>query len=249
MANWLRPLFNRRWRWVTVVVIIGMAVMVRLGIWQLDRLQERRANNDLLAEQLAQTPVQVTGQENAAALEAMKDRVVWIEGQFDTAHQFLILLQTWEGRTGLYLVTPLMLDEDTAILVNRGWIPQEEQATANQYDVTGVVTVEGYVALSQVPRYGTRDLSNTTFSPEQYRVDIELLQAQLPYELLPVYILQAPPEGELVLPYRAAPVVDLSEGPHLSYALQWFSFTLLLGGGYLYFVQQQERKQLVTSNQ
>lgn len=244
MATWLRSLLNRRWRWVTVFVIMGMVVMIRLGIWQLDRLEQRRASNALLAEQLAQPPVQVTGQEDAAALEAMQDRAVWIEGQFDTNHQFLILLQTWEGRTGLYLVTPLMLDEDIAILVNRGWIPQEEQATASQYDVTGSVTVEGYVTLSQVPRYGTRDLSNNIFNPEQYRVDIELLQAQLPYKLLPVYLLQAPDEGEPVLPYRTAPEVDLSEGPHLSYALQWFSFTLLLGGGYLYFVQQQEKKRI-----
>lgn len=242
MTKWVRPLLSRRWRWVTLGVIVGIGVMIGLGIWQLDRREQRKAYNATLAAQLAQPPAPVTGQEDAAALEAMQDRQVWAEGQYDTAHQFLILLQPWEGRTGAYLVTPLMLDESTAILVNRGWIPQEEQETASQYDVTGSTIVEGYVARSEVPRYGTRDLTSTTFNPEQYRIDIEVLQAQLPYELLPVYILQAPTEGAQVLPYRTAPEIDLSEGPHLSYALQWFSFSLLLGGGYLYFVQQQEKK-------
>jgi len=72
---------------------------------------------------------------------------------------------------------------------------------------------------------------------EWYRVDVEAIQAQVPYPLLPVYVLQTPPgedeEGAaLSLPYRVRPEVDLSEGRHLGYAVQFFFFALILGAGY-----------------
>ncbi len=242
MAQWLRPLINRRWRWVTVVVILGIILLVSLGIWQLDRLEQRRASNAVLAAQLAQPAVTLTGQEDPAELLAMKDRTVAAAGQFDYTHQFIIQLQPWQGQTGVNLVTPLLLDDNTAILVNQGWIPEAEVATLEQFQTPGSTTVTGYIQLSQVPRYGERDTANATFKAEQYRIDIESLQAQLPYTLLPVYLQQAPAEGETELPYRAPQEIDLSEGSHFSYALQWFSFALLLAGGYLYYVQQQEKK-------
>ncbi|MBK9049471.1 MAG: hypothetical protein IPL78_00720 [Chloroflexi bacterium] len=55
MAQWLRPLINRRWRWLTVVVILGITLLIRLGIWQLDRLDERRASNAVLVARIKTT--------------------------------------------------------------------------------------------------------------------------------------------------------------------------------------------------
>lgn len=241
MGNWLRPLINRHWRWVTVVVLVGVAVLARLGIWQLDRLEQRRAYNAVLAEQLAQPSVMLTGEEEPDVLLTMENREVAAAGSFDYEHQFVLLLQDWQGRTGVHIVTPLMLTDDRAILVDRGWIPQDESQQASTYNLPNPVTVGGYVQLSQVPLYGERNTDTQPFQSEQYRIDIEVLQAQLPYTLLPVFLQEAP-SGEETLPYRAEREIDLSEGPHLSYALQWFSFALLLAGGYVYYVQQQEKR-------
>ena len=241
MGHWLRPLTNRRWRWVTLVVLVGIGVLVRLGIWQLDRLEQRRASNAFLAEQLAQPAVLLTGKEGPDVLLTMENREVAAAGSFDYEHQFTILLQDWQGRTGVHLVVPLLLTDNRAILVDRGWIPQDASTSTRIYDVPNPVTVTGYVQLSQVPHYGERNTESHPFQPEQYRIDIEVLQAQLPYALLPVFMQQSP-SGDDSLPYRVKPEVDLSEGPHLSYALQWFSFALLLAGGYVYFVQQQEKR-------
>ena len=241
MGHWLRPLINRRWRWVTLVVLVGIGVLIRLGIWQLDRLEQRRASNGLLAGQLAQPAVTLTGAEGTDVLLMMENRAVAAAGLFDYEHQFIVLLQDWQGRTGVHIVTPLMLTADRAILVDRGWIPQEESEAADAYNVPNATHVEGYVQLSQVPIYGTRNTEPQPFQPQQYRVDIEVVQAQLPYELLPVFLQQAP-AGDDTLPYRAEREIDLSEGSHLSYALQWFSFALLLAGGYVYYVQQQEKR-------
>ena len=63
-----------------------------------------------------------------------------------------------------------------------------------------------------------------------------------PYQLLPVYVQQAPDPAWTSLPYRSQPDVEISEGPHLGYALQWFTFSALLGLGYPVFIRRQERK-------
>ena len=77
---------------------------------------------------------------------------------------------------------------------------------------------------------------------EWYRIDIPAIQQQLPYQLEPVYIEQMPeatrsPEQ---FPIRQEPPL-LDEGNHLSYAIQWFTFALVLGFGYIMLVRHRER--------
>ena len=148
-------------------------------------------------------------------------------------------MQNWNGRAGVNLVTPLLLaDGPGAVLVDRGWIPEAENNPAGraEYDISGEVQVEGYVALSQeLPRGGQSIPEEPQM--EWYRVDIEAIQAQMAYDLLPIYILQAPTD-EQELPYRREQDIDLSEGPHLGYALQWFTFSIGLGIAYVVYVRK-----------
>lgn len=70
-----------------------------------------------------------------------------------------------------------------------------------------------------------------------FRVDIAAVQEDTPYTLLPFYVKVTPPEGEITsLPIPMAKEVDLSEGPHLDYALQWFIFSLGLGIAYVVYI-------------
>lgn len=246
----LKTLFNRRWWWVTLVVILGMVVLARLGIWQLDRLAQRRAANAILREQLMSDPVSLNDPDlDTGELTEMPDRAAIASGQFDFTEQMLLTLQNFNGSTGAHLITPLLLDgREEAVLVDRGWIPFEEQAPANwdQFDVPGPVTVEGYIQLSETSRRASPPEEPTL---EWYRVNVEAMARQLPYDVLPVYVQQAPPpEGNQTLPYREVPEFDLSEGSHLGYAIQWFIFSLMLGIGYLYFVHRQGDDDVVTPN-
>lgn len=68
-------------------------------------------------------------------------------------------------------------------------------------------------------------------------MDISAIQAQIPYELLPVYVVQKPPLENESLPYRSAPEFDHYNGPHLGYAIQWFAFALMSGIGYVRYVR------------
>jgi len=243
-ANIVKLLFSRRWWWVTLVVILGIGVLARLGIWQLDRLEQRRAANAALRQQLAAGPISLNDPSlDPAALTEMSGREARATGRFDFSEQVLLQLQKFEGAPGGHLVAPLRLDgREDALLVDRGWIPEAELAPQQwgQYDVAGAVTVTGTIRLSETAR-GVEPPSE----PQQawYRVNVEAIERQLPYDVFPVYLLQSPPAGgNVALPYREEVEVDLSEGPHLSYAIQWFAFALMLGAGYVYYVHRDEVK-------
>ena len=148
----LRTLFGRKWWWVTLLVLALMMVLARLGIWQLDRLNQRRANNRIVAAVLAASPMDLSETVLPVDLSTIKDRQVIATGEFDFENQLILKVQNWEGRAGANLVTPLLLENgETAVLVDRGWIPEAENNPIGRanFDVDGQVTVEGYAALSQ----------------------------------------------------------------------------------------------------
>ncbi len=235
---------SRRLWWSALIVLVGMAVMIRLGFWQLDRLAQRRASNAALVHQLALPPLSLAGDPLPAELRAggdltaLKNRAASVRGTYDFSHQVVLKLQSWQGQPGVHLVTPLRIEGSSqAVLVDRGWVPYNNAApdSQRQFDEPGPVTVTGRFQLSQpLPAAAVQPGDPQA---EWYRLDIAAIQAQVPYPLLPVYIQQSPPPGgNAKLPYRVEPVYDLSDGPHLSYAVQWYSFSLVLGGGYVYYV-------------
>jgi len=238
----IKTLFSRKWWWVTLLVVALMALLARLGFWQFDRLDERRAENVALVAALDASPVLLNETEISGDLADWKDRLIVAEGEYDLENQFALIVQSWQGMAGLHLITPLVLDDGkTAVLIDRGWIPDEERDPEfwSQYDETGMVSVDGYIALSQIISRGTAESAPSGPSQEWYRVDIASIQPQIPYELLPVYVIQSsPPEGNVAVPYNEARSVEISEGNHMSYALQWFVFSIGLGTAYVIYINK-----------
>jgi surfeit locus 1 family protein len=219
-----------------VVFLLG-ALCVRLGIWQLHRLGERRAHNALVEARLAEPAIELSGAIIDA--ESLLYRHVTARGRFDPAHEVVILNRTHEDEPGVHLVTPLRFaDGGGAVLVDRGWIPAEDNTPAGRaaYASEDMVEVRGVVLPAEEEPFWTF-LADRTPAPgeaphPEWRVlNVAGIQAQVPYPLLPVYLeLSEAPEGRQPL---AEFQVDLSEGPHLSYAIQWFAFatTAFVGGG------------------
>jgi len=243
IRNTVKALFSRRWLLPTIFVLTGMAFLVRLGFWQLDRLDQRRAANAQLVAVLEGKPLYLPQDivpEDAAYL---LNRDIVVTGAFDFANEGRHILQSWEGRNGVNLITPLRIaNSDMAILVDRGWIPDAEVENVAAYaGPGGQVTVNGYAALSEViSRQTTNDGDSGRAANEWYRVDVAAIAAQMPYDLYPFYIVQSPKdEIDRELPYERPREIDLSEGPHLSYAIQWFIFSLLLGIIYVTLVRRR----------
>ena len=248
-------LLSRRWWWVTLVVLLGMGVLARLGIWQLDRLEQRKARNAILVQQLSLPPLVLADEPLPENLADLKNRQANARGEFDFSHQVALLHQNRMNLPGIHLITPLVIEGTSqAVLVDRGWLPIDQAAPENWplFDEPGPVSVTGFIQLSQtVPARADDDFQHIPPEPlsEWYRVDIEAIQAQMPYELLPIYILQLPPdETDASLPYQVTSEFDLSNGPHLGYAIQWFLFALILGVTYISYVNKKETNQLRESD-
>jgi surfeit locus 1 family protein len=247
----LKALLSRRYILVTLLVLAAMAVMARLGVWQLERREQRLARNADLVAKLEAAPLSLNAAAVAWPLPAERDAIrntrAAATGQFDLTRQLVLLQQPREGQLGLHLVAPLVLDgTNQAILVDRGWVPGDnlETAAMAQYDEpAATVTLEGFLQPSQILFGQAAERAQANPEPqtpkaEWYRIDVEAIQGQMPYELLPVYLLQSPgPAGNSSLPYRIEPEVDLSEGPHLGYALQWFAFAITAGVIYVSLVR------------
>lgn len=248
----LRFLLRPRWILFTLVVLALIVLMVNLGFWQLRRLEERREANDVTRSQLAAAPVPIAevvavddGFEEARALEW---RVVEATGVYDTEEQVLIRNRSFNGAPGEFVITPLLLSDGTALLVNRGWVPRApgEGAGAPVPDPTeGPVTVVGRVRPTQERgSVGPRDAAEGELQ-ELNRVDVARIRQQTLYALFPLYVEltdQAPPPGDFP---RPVPGPELSSGPHLSYAIQWFTFSAMAVVAWVLVV----RKSLVADRQ
>lgn len=242
----MRRFLTPRWIVAHLVVFLVVVVCVNLGLWQLRRLEERRLQNAVQAARLADAPAPLDVMLAAAGndVDTLEYRQATAEGIFDVSHEVLVRSQTLNGRPGYHVVTPLVQDDGSAVLVNRGWVPlsAEEPPVEEAPPPAGRVTVTGVVAASQEARgVGPRDPVSGYLAVVS-RVDIDRLSRQLPYPLAPVYLeLQQPsPVGEYPVPLPLPDVDD--EGPHLSYALQWFGFALVGVVGYAALLRSNLRQ-------
>jgi surfeit locus 1 family protein len=245
----IATLFGRRWWWITLAVIAIMAVLARLGFWQLDRLAERRAANAQLQAALASGVIDLnqqladySGMEPAAFPSDLANRDVVMTGAYDFDNQMVLKLQNLYGIAGVHLITPFIPNgQDAAVLVDRGWIPDTEYEAGHVFDEdNSLQTVEGYIALTETIRRRTAESTVPVIAQnELYRVDIAAIEDELPYSLAPFYVKAPLVEGSPDnLPVGTLKEVDLSEGPHLSYAMQWFIFCIGLGTGYVIYVNR-----------
>ncbi len=244
-------MITRRWIFATFIVIIAMAVMVRLGIWQLDRLEQRRSFNARVSAQLAQPTLILDQSTMDLDLGDMEYRSVVVRGEYDFSHEVALRNQARGNRIGVNLLTPLKISgTDTYILVNRGWVPIEnfQYEDWSTYAETGLVEARGMLRASQdKPDYGRRTDPIPLPGEEPLRVwnfaNTAQIAKQVPFELQPTaYVQQAPDEAWKDLPYRALPQLELTEGPHFGYALQWFTFAIILGIGYPIFIYRRMNK-------
>jgi surfeit locus 1 family protein len=228
--------------------------MVRLGLWQLDRLEQRRAFNSRVQAQLAETPLDLDAAltdgslvDLTSRLPYMEYRSIMVSGEYDHSQEVALRNQIWENRLGVRILTPLRITgTDIYVLIDRGWIPYEDfsEGRVGQYAEPGRVQIEGMVRMSQTkPDIGRRN--DPTPGPGEERLDavylanVERIAYQTPYTLLPVYIQQAPDTTWQGPPYRSLPTLTLTEGSHLGYAIQWFLFAAILGIGYPFFVRKE----------
>jgi len=211
-----------RWklRLFVAFALISAAVFVRLGFWQLSRRQERRARNALVAARLDSTAVSVASLPRDTALARF--RRVRVTGVPDYEHELVWAARTHKGSPGVNLLTPVRLPgSDTAILLNRGWVYSGDGATVDlakwrDRDSTFI----GYV--EELP--SVAGASYTDRPSVIARLSHDVVAKALPYPVAPVYVIVLSDSAIAADRIARLSAPPLDEGPHLSYAFQWFAF-------------------------
>jgi len=241
----LRKMFSRKWWFTTLLVLLGTALCARLGIWQLDRLEGRRAFNDQVITMRSMDTLDLNTEE-FDSIEEMEWRSVTVSGEYDFANQIALRNRYNRDQYGYHLLTPLLYN-GTAVFVDRGWIPADGNSAPDdwrKYDEAGVVTVTGQIRLGQgKPAYGgVPDALPADGNPLWVwnNADIERIAPQMPYPILNIYVQPDVDFDDEVPPIPFQPLVELTEGSHFGYALQWFTFATILFVGYPFYLRKQE---------
>ena len=231
-------------RTLVYLVLSGLAaaLFVRLGFWQISRLHERRARNAAVSARLAQPPGSVrtlptdTGEAHF--------RRVHVAGRLDYAREIVLVNRTRQGSPGVHILTPLhVAGTDTLVLVNRGWVysPNSADVDLGRWREADSLSADGWV---DVPARlaGPAALAS---SPRAFRwLDRDAVARVVGAPVAPYVIALDPPPGNPPpdRPVRVPPPA-LDEGPHRSYAIQWFFFAALAVVGAVVFARSERGRE------
>jgi cytochrome oxidase assembly protein ShyY1 len=244
MSKLPRFVFSPRWIALFLVAVVVAVVCVRLGVWQLHRLDEKRTLNTQVRAGLAQPIAPLPDLLQRA--DGDPGSLAWhraeVTGTYDTQHEVLLYGRALNGEPGHHVLTPLVTADGTAVVVDRGWVPFEMDTppVVEAAPPSGEVTVTGVL----LPVEGSGDPSVQRDGSGRLltvrRIDPAYLAKEMPYDLAPLPLQlqeQSPPQGsDLPAP---VPLPELDEGPHLSYAIQWFTFATIALIGYVVLVRRE----------
>lgn len=242
----LRGLLRPRWVAVHVGVGLLVALMVNLGFWQLDRLQQKRDFNELVttrSERPVQELARVAADLEAGTAEWLR---VSINGTYDTTRAVRVVNRSQNGTAGWNEVIPLRTEELGWVIVNRGFVPLAG-ATATPAP-TAEVTVTGWLRASQ--KRGTLGAVDSTdpMNRDFQRFDLPLMSAQLDGTVLPMYLQLFGESPDTIVSWPApVPFPELDEGPHRSYAFQWFFFSSVAAVAWVVVVRRKWRAGAVSA--
>jgi len=223
-------------KWILSLLAISFAaVSISLGFWQLRRLAERRGANALLASRryAPELPLDSLPSDNAAA----HFRRARVRGVYDYPNEIVLTLRGRNGSPGVNLVTPIRrAGNDSAVLVNRGWIYSPDGVTAEtkQWREGDSVDANGFVEV--FPTKGPFDRLNPARPRSMRRLDRSALARLFPYPIANYYVVLTD-SARSGGPPRVEPT-PLDEGPHRNYAIQWFSFAAISIGGLVIFLRR-----------
>jgi len=211
----------------TLLLALPIPLFVALGVWQLDRAEQKREQGRILGQR-AELPALELG-DPIADPEALRFRKLRAQGTFEAGGQILITNRRRAGRTGFHVITPLRIrGSDSRVLVNRGWIPAAADGSPVAAPIPkGEVTVTGEAHLPAPPAlalYSSPEAAKDWGRRWPY-LTLELYTAATGIQVQPVVILQAPDTaGDFVRSWpRELPKADM----HIGYAIQWFAFALI----------------------
>lgn len=217
----LRVLRRPRWIAYLLLAVLFGVLTTGLGLWQWGRYEEKAERRDLVEANYDAAPValeEILPDTGTALPPGDQWRRVSVTGSYDAEAEHLVRNRPRQGVFGYEVLVPLVLDDGSAVAVDRGWVPSAETA-ATRPDVPpppdGQVTVTGWLRPSE-PDLG-RDLP----AGQLASVDLPGLEEATGYDLVRAYVILEAEDPPADRPTAlAAP--DTRLGSHFAYALQWW---------------------------
>lgn len=250
-----RFLLSKQWVILTLLGLVMIPTMIRLGYWQLHRHEHRVANNKIISASLRTPPVPVESVTHPGAVLPHRDlyRAVTATGHYDTAHEVVARQRTAADgqQVGYHVITPLVLDDGRAVLVNRGWISPGDDIThfpKIPAPPSGEVTVTGRLRPDETS--GATGIRNKHGLPPRQIMLIgsRTVAGDVPETLVSGYMeLVSTSPGPKGTQPELIPEPDHSSiGPHLAYAIQWWLFSAMVPVGWV-ILMRRDRAELLAA--
>jgi len=231
-GNAIRP---DRFPWAAVILgLAGIAVLIGLGTWQVNRLAWKEALLAAIDERIHSAPRTLAEVELQFTQFGDVDyEPVAVSGTFDHGGE-QHFLATYEGQSGFYVYTPLALADGRSIFVNRGFVPYDDKdpVTRPAGQVGGTVTVSGLARNPLAEKPSSMLPDNDVTKNIFYWKDVSAMAKSAGVDsskLLPFFVDAGPAENPGGLPVGGVTIIDLPNS-HLQYALTWYGLAVGLAG-------------------
>lgn len=222
--------FKPNWK-ILLFTLLLLPLLLSLGVWQLQRAEEKKTIQESWQAQQALPPVPFAEIKDSAEVEF---RRVSLRGRFDGEHYWLLENRILDGKLGYEIVMPFITTEDELVIVNRGWLP----AGAYRSDLPQVPTAADVVSISGslAQPSDNRFIAEQPEPPQQWpakilQVDLATLGAHLNalgYEREPYRrVLRIDGEAPGAFTAHWQPI-NMSPATHKGYAVQWFTMAAAL---------------------
>jgi surfeit locus 1 family protein len=223
---------------VTIAAFIAAAILIGLGVWQLQRLQWKLG---LIAEVNGHMTAPPVALDDLLKMkpDAAQYRRVGLSGRFDNAKEAYVFTTDADGQPVFHVLTPFRTDEGRVLLVDRGYVPNDKRDPATRTPLEGETHLVGVWRVPDAPGTFTPapDITHRTW----YARDLRGIAAADHIELAAPVVIEAdaapnpggwPKGGQTVVSFR---------NEHLSYAVTWFGLAAGLIGVYLAYHMSKDR--------
>jgi cytochrome oxidase assembly protein ShyY1 len=244
-----RFLLSRQWMILTLVALLLIPTMIRLGIWQMHRYEERSARNQLVADALDAKPVPVEKLTSPGHTVTSKQRyrTVTAEGHFDTDREIVVRRRVnADEEVGFHVLTPFVLTDGKVLLVNRGWIPADGPSQTAFPKIpappSGRVTVTGRLMPDETTE--ASGIKNLEGLPDRQvmLINSEQEARRLDSRVLGGYVAQTKPEPEGDTPELIGRPGDENAPLNYAYAIQWWLFAAGVPVGWFVLARREARE-------
>ncbi len=223
--------FRPLWKF-TALMLPLFAGCLALGAWQLERLQWKRALVAQVERNLKAPPVSID-QALALGSDAAQYRRVALAGRFDHAKEAYVYAAGEGGAPLYHVITPFVLDDGRALLIDRGIVPERlrEPAARQPGQVKGEQNITGVWRIPDSP--GLFTPAPNRAKRIWYARDVQGIARADRVPLAAPAIVEAdatpnpggwPKGGQTVVAFR---------NDHLQYAITWFALAAVTLGGWL----------------